>query len=467
MSFLSRFFSHKKSKSKGSSANYKKSSAETYKDERKLFLKKERAKEKSAASARTSYISELSLQGQPDKAIFAVSDNDFSKAFSGIILSDDLHYDNNIVISDDKDDRLLQLIRTSVGSDYLPDTIFSRGEFKYFKNRFLQHAGIAKTEASFCQMYTDWLFFCKDAGYDMDDYFDYEFYNKDFQTRFSFVSASFRENLRRKLNVNFNILAKKNLFLETFRDFIKRPWLDCNVCTLDEFKSFCRETPVFFSKSEQGFGGAGVRKLSLSESQAEEMYPQLQAQNCVVEAPVIQHSAISEFNSSTVNTIRVMTVADANDDIIISNAAIRFGRKDSFADNYHQGGVCASVDPTNGIINSDAIDITGAHFTCHPDSGKVFRGFEIPCWDVLRDTVTSAALSCKESVRIVGWDIAITSDGDIDFIEGNSRPGFDILQAPNMTGLKKLYLDITSGLVTEEELTDVSKGYWRKWPLPI
>ena len=120
-------------------------------------------------------------------------------------------------------------------------------------------------------------------------------------------------------------------------------------------------------------------------------------------------------------------------------AAIRFGREGGCTDNYHQGGLCALVDKDTGVITTDAIDRSGAHISIHPDSGKKFRGFFIPYWQDLIGMVISAANSCKDKNRNIGWDIAITEDGTPELVEGNSRPGFDIMQAQDMTGRKAEY----------------------------
>lgn len=454
--FSSQVETNNKGNKKVSSANQSKQG------NKRSRLKKELSIERAASDARIAFTEELRrsaavIDGAPGSSYAAI--------YSGLILDD--NFDRENTVSGIKEDQyvLLKSMRAFAGERLLPDTVYSRGEYRYFRNRFSESIKTAHSDADLAQMYTDWLFFCKDLGYDMDDYFDYEFYRRSLNDRQVFVSASFRDNMRRYLNHEPMALARKGQFLKSFNAFIKRQWLDCSECTCDEFRDFCRSNPVFFCKSESGFGAENMQLLSPVQDELDGLYVRFKEQRCVVEAPIVQHELISSFNPDTVNSIRVVSIADAADQIVIAGAAMRFGRAGGFADNYHHGGLCAHVDVHSGKISGEAIDRFGKHYVFHPDSRVAFDGFEIPCWDKLCETVRLAALSCMDSNRFIGWDLAVTQDGEIDFIEGNSRPGFAILQVPTMTGLKSEYIKILSGLVSEKDLLDARKGYWRKWKI--
>ena len=416
---------------------------------RKEILKKERRTEREATAKRRELVS------SPDVSV------------ESILRESSLMSDAPVPDDAANDERLLQTLRSEIGKEFIPDTHITRGEFTFFRNRFTGHRDIEKTTAGLLRMYVDWLFFCKCDGYDMDDYFDFEFYNKERDERLSFVSATFRDNIRRKLDPEPQILQRKADFLKYFSIFIKRDWLDCSECSEEAFRAFAERHPVFFCKAEKGFGAEGLSKLSPSSDEIGNLYAECREHRCVIEEPIRQHESLSRFNPDTVNSIRVVTIADVSNDIVITNASMRFGRVGCFADNYHQGGLCAKVDPDKGVITGDAIDRTGEHFGAHPDSGVVFDGSVIPFWDKVREEVSAAALSCIDMDRSIGWDLTITEDGEVDFIEGNSRPGFAVLQAPDMKGLKAKYIAVLSGLMTEEELLDTSKNYWRKWKLDI
>lgn len=385
----------------------------------------------------------------------------YSKRILGAINNIDLN--NADPIEDFDFDKAESLI----GSLYLPDLSINRFDFRQFKKRFIEHKDIEKDVYSFMLHYVDWLFFCKDEGYDMDDYFDYEIYNKSREARDRYANANFRDNLRKALNKDPGILSNKMRFLESFAEYIERPWIDCTNCSLRSFAEFIEESPVIFAKKTGGSGGDGVARIVTKDIDPEKLLAELRQKRCIAEKAIIQHPELSEFNKGTVNTIRIVTLYSSTDDINIIGAAIRFGRIGSSMDNFHQGGICALVDTATGTVISDAADRNGYRYEAHPDSGKCFRGFRIPVWNEAVKKAKAAAENCKETNRLIGWDLAITSDCTVDIIEGNSRPGFDILQVPDMTGRKAEYEKQLQGLLTLEEMHDTKTGYWRKKAISI
>ena len=38
---------------------------------------------------------------------------------------------------------------------------------------------------------------------------------------------------------------------------------------------------------------------------------------------------------------------------------------------------------------------------------------------------------------VSGWDVIINEDGQLEFIEGNVQPDFDVMQSPLKIGVKK------------------------------
>ena len=334
----------------------------------------------------------------------------------------------------------------AIGEDYLPDTAENRAEFDHFKYRFETRANITHERDAFFRMFIDWLFTCRDYGYDMDDYFDYELFNKDKALRETFLSAGYREALSKMVNTDRTILARKGLFLKVFERYILRDWLDCDDCSTEEIRDFIERNPVFFAKAVRQSGGEGIRKIDSSGEQINELCKEFREHGNILEGVIPQHHLMSEFNPDSVNTIRICTLADADDEVHIMGAAVRFGRKGKDIDNYHQGGMCALVDKDSGTIISDAIDRSGTLHSMHPDSQKAFKGFRIPCWEEMKSLTKELAVFCMDKDRFIGWDLAVTSDGAIELVEGNSRSGFDILQAQDMTGRKALFDRYVDGL---------------------
>ena len=43
-------------------------------------------------------------------------------------------------------------------------------------------------------------------------------------------------------------------------------------------------------------------------------------------------------------------------------------------------------------------------------------------------------------MRNIGWDVAVTYNGDVEFVEGNGRPNYDVLQSPDQVGRRDRYV---------------------------
>jgi hypothetical protein len=65
--------------------------------------------------------------------------------------------------------------------------------------------------------------------------------------------------------------------------------------------------------------------------------------------------------------------------------------------------------------------------THHPDTGAQIKGAVIPGWEGVRDTVLRAAASLPTN-RYVGWDVIVDDAGTPVILEGNARPGLDVMQ---------------------------------------
>ena len=155
----------------------------------------------------------------------------------------------------------------------------------------------------------------------------------------------------------------------------------------------------------------------------------------ICEECIIQHPAIAAFNSSSVNTVRVLTIVDSKDGEAECHhvyAGFRMGRGKS-VDNFHSGGIIASVDTATGITCMDAIDLAGNHYPIHPLSGLNTEGFQLPNWDKVLEITEKAALRLASlktgGAGMVGWDVAITQEGAC-LVEGNSEPSHTIIQLP-------------------------------------
>lgn len=285
-------------------------------------------------------------------------------------------------------------------------------------------------------------------GVTLIEYDQYEFYWKSRHERRRYVCYREFEKIIKISNdkKDYKYFDNKPLFNKTFAEFLGRKWIDTTNCTLKNFKDFLKQNEKLFVKPVDGMCGRGAYILYRSKIiDANEMFEQLVSEQAIVEQVVDQHQALAEFNSSSVNTLRIVTMLCADDTVKIMAAVIRLGRIGQVVDNFHNYGVVALIDIETGIIKTTGIDRDFNRFVVHPDSGKVIPGFLIPSWEKIVQVVERAA-KIIPTVRYVGWDIAVGKNGEVIMIEGNKSADHDVTQVADQVGKWPQYKEIINQL---------------------
>lgn len=272
------------------------------------------------------------------------------------------------------------------------------------------------------------------CGY--SDYLNYELYNKTKKEILEYASIKDQDKFYEivspsKYKTFFTI---KTNFLRNFKKYINRDFFDQG--SLEELKKFLKKHEYFMIKPYDGLGGSGIEKLYTKDiKNIEEFYEKLKNNHLFLEEYVEQHPKINAICDNSVNTIRIMTFSyNGKSEILF--AGMRFGNGRESVDNFHKGGMACLVDLNTGKLTGKAFNKNLEYFESHPKSHIKFDGFEIPNWDKIKKMVLEAALVNKE-IHVVGWDVAVTKDG-ATFIEGNRRPGFDLVQVLSKKGRKDI-----------------------------
>jgi hypothetical protein len=152
----------------------------------------------------------------------------------------------------------------------------------------------------------------------------------------------------------------------------------------------------------------------------------------IVEEGLVQHAKQAALFDGSVNTIRVLTVLDVENDHqpFIAMAVQRIGtRRSEPVDNWTQGGLSARVDVDTGQLgrasrlpDTDELE----WFDAHPDTGAPITGVEVPYWPEIRDMVLHAG-RVLSFMEYIGWDIVVTPDGPV-VLEANINTGMNVLQ---------------------------------------
>jgi glutathione synthase/RimK-type ligase-like ATP-grasp enzyme len=211
--------------------------------------------------------------------------------------------------------------------------------------------------------------------------------------------------------------------------------------TKKELEEFLKRNKQIVYKPVSGLAGTSVKRMASKDiKDINAFYKEItEDKDILLEGFVEQHHEIAEFAKNSCNTIRVMTFGYNGHSEILC-AIMRFGNGIADVDNFHQGGMGCIIDQETGKVVGDAINKDLDHFKKHPKSGIKFDGFQIPNWDIVKKTVLDAAL-VNDHIHVVGWDVAVTEDG-CTLIEGNRRPGFDLVQVDYDRGRKDIMRDI-------------------------
>ena len=276
------------------------------------------------------------------------------------------------------------------------------------------------------------------AGY--YDYQEFEFYNLDKNERKTYLTRVKNNAIVKKFNdkSKFYLFDNKYEFNKLFDKYLKRGWLYLN-SNYEEFVKFCNNKKEIIVKPIDGCGGVGVELININKNKLKSIYNKLiKNKQLLVEEKIIQHKDMSKLNSTSVNTLRIVTYFDG-DKTHILNIVLKIGNG-GITDNFSSGSMYTFI--KNGKIIVPAIDRDDNVFKVHPISHINLIGYTIPNYEKAIEMVSECAKIVPE-MKYVGWDVAITKNG-ASLIEGNCYPGIYQIKPSFVTekcGLVKAYED--------------------------
>lgn len=303
--------------------------------------------------------------------------------------------------------------------------IFSANYSRFFDNL----KKVAKKEnKSFIRLVLDTGYCVFRYGFCLSDYLNYRLYNKSKEERKKYVSTKTENKFYEIVSPSAykKRYTVKPDFLADFKDYTKRDFIVPKDGNYQDFLAFLNKHDVFMSKPYDGLGGADVRKEYSKDIENKEAYFNKAIENRIfLEELVIQHPEMNKLCDKSVNTMRIMTFNDHGNPRILW-MGLRVGNGINAIDNFHAKGMAVNIDMKTGKLIGNAIDKDLNEYTEHPISHVKFDGFQIPCFEESTQMVLEASLR-SDKILVVGWDVAISEKGPI-IIEGNRRPGFDIVQ---------------------------------------
>lgn len=189
----------------------------------------------------------------------------------------------------------------------------------------------------------------------------------------------------------------------------------------EAFRAMALKVKHLICKPNDKALGSGIFASDVKdEEDAQKLFKSLHAKRgrWIIEERIVQDDRMAQWNESSVNSVRVLSFLNA-DGFFIITPFLRTGRCGSVVDNAGAGGVFANVDYKTGIVESDGIDERGTYYVSHPDSNVTFRGWQIPQWDELLETVKEIHTTVMPGHPYIGWDFALSKKRGWCVIEAN------------------------------------------------
>jgi putative polysaccharide biosynthesis protein len=145
----------------------------------------------------------------------------------------------------------------------------------------------------------------------------------------------------------------------------------------------------------------------------------------VVQQRLKSHANLIKLSATdNLQTIRLNTLFDKTGNANVVQGSFRVITSGRIVDNFQcgkSGNLLVKVDMETGIIEKAVIvhsDGKGVKpVEKHPDTGIVFKGFQIPAWEEIIDLVKSSSIHFLP-IRYIGWDVGITDHGPV-IVEAN------------------------------------------------
>lgn len=157
----------------------------------------------------------------------------------------------------------------------------------------------------------------------------------------------------------------------------------------------------------------------------------------LVQERIYQHEKMSAIYPNATNSVRITSLYDKKtNDVIFLPCFLKIGLGNMTVDNWAVGGLIVGLDVNTGKLREWAYYKPGygKKTQSHPDTGVVFKDFEIPFFNEAKELIRAYHMQLKE-VHSIGWDITITPEGPC-IIEGNDNWEISALQVTNH-GMRK------------------------------
>lgn len=223
----------------------------------------------------------------------------------------------------------------------------------------------------------------------------------------------------------------------------------------NEAVAICRDSDsdIVIKVSVEGGGGNGVQLLKREESSETAVRGLFSAygQNFIVQKRLQQHEVLASYHASSLNTMRIYTFRHpVTHAYSVLGSALRFGGGGDFRDNACAGGGFCKIQEDGTV--ADSIHRYACYETVSRSRAGVGCNAPIPVFpDILR--------LCKRLharipyMGVVGWDIALDTNGVPTMVEFNMCPDCELIQifnGPMFGDATDELMELVQGMTTTE-----------------
>ena len=299
-------------------------------------------------------------------------------------------------------------------------------------------------------------------------YYRYDLYEKDKQLTEKELIDYIPEFFFYRLFLNYydsnkydTLISEKNITEQIFRSLdINQPktlykLINNNLYDMDmrnksivDFREAleANEYSKLFVKPADGKGGDGIFVFhrngdgSYKTIDGEELTDKFikeigRKEDYLIQLAVVQDKRMAEIYPNSVNTFRMAT-ENKEGKVKVLCSTLRIGKNGNEVDNWMKNGIVLGVDIETGRIQEVGMTKSGEKFYSHPDTGFVFKDYEIPEWDKVKAFVIESAGKLAQFTYL-GWDIALSEYGPLA-IETNLGFGLDHYQTP-LGGMREVF----------------------------
>lgn len=157
-----------------------------------------------------------------------------------------------------------------------------------------------------------------------------------------------------------------------------------------------------------------IPKASLSEILANRYHLSF-----LLQEKITQHEWFASFNTSSVNTVRILTYrSPSGNSVHPLHAVLRFGKPGSLVDNQAAGGLTVGIN-REGLLNSFAVDKSGKIYDTL-EQLKPHVGEQVPMLNDIKELAIAIASEYSYH-RILGFDFCVDSSNKVILLEINCK----------------------------------------------